>query len=194
MFNLTLRLETVSNNSCNSNRYDEVDALCCEWIDSVIDTKFKLPEHRSFALGIKSLLINCKEKLERYRGHYIVFKDGKMCDNYYEEIDDALQDGLDGAYVFFVPTEEKYRDNIEIIEDSRTADLTAIKISDYCETEDCDKVHEQIFVPHFWTSYRNEPFRTSYSGRVWRRVRNFIESTFSTKPKESPKSCPVSSS
>jgi hypothetical protein len=95
------------------NNFVESDNKCCEWLDERINAKYTKIEEKKLLQLIKRILQECsKEELEPYRGKYLVFV--KNDKNEYQLYDYVFNDPLDvadevkGAYLFFIPTENKY--------------------------------------------------------------------------------------
>jgi hypothetical protein len=110
-----------------SSIYAEMDGKCCQWLDSILESKFTAEEDRCIISGIKKLLQECPEELDDYRGHYLAFKNnGELCDHYYKKADDAADDGLVGAYLFFVPTLDKFSDDAQIF--TKTLESCSVEV------------------------------------------------------------------
>lgn len=96
------------------SKYDESDKKCCEWLDTIINSKFTTIDDKELLKDIKKLLQECpKEELEPYRGKYLAFvKDNKNKYQLYEYVFnnalDVADNGIIGAYLFFIPTENEY--------------------------------------------------------------------------------------
>ena len=113
-----------------SRRYAVIDAKCCRWLDSILESKFTIKENRCIIGVIKKLLQECPELLDEYRGRYLAFKNnGELCDHCYMKPDDAADDGLVGVYIFFVPTHDKYCDHAMMFNNNNILDSCSIEVS-----------------------------------------------------------------
>ena len=96
------------------SKYTESDKKCCEWLDKIINAKFTTSEDKKLLRNLQKMLQEFpKEELEPYRGKYLAFI--KDDNNEYQPHDyvfnnalEAVDTGLRGAYLFFIPTEDKY--------------------------------------------------------------------------------------
>ena len=122
--------------------YAEIDRKCCQWLDSIMESKFTTEEDRRILRIIKKLLQDYPEELDGYRGHYLAFKNnGELCDHYYKTPDDAADNGLVGAYIFFVPTLDKFSDEATMF--SKTLKSCSVEVGRMTDTE-AEVYHEPI--------------------------------------------------
>ena len=98
--------------------YAETDANCCIWLDTIIDSKATSDEERNIVRSFKALLQNCHDDLVEYRGKYIAMTDEGLCPYYFNQPGDAVDSGLQWAYLFYIPTVGKICSSASMYEKS----------------------------------------------------------------------------
>ena len=90
--------------------YAEMDRQCCLWLDGIAN-KVTSKKQKQNILAFKMLLQEYHDELDEFRGKYIAMRDGLLLPFSFHQPGDACEDGIKDAYLFFVPTEDRFCDS-----------------------------------------------------------------------------------